>query len=161
MRARFPISLGAGAAACVLAAACGTAVPAGTSTPAIAASAVPASGAPGAPVRDWPEFGFDPQRSDVASGSTGITAANVSHLHRLRVSLPGTVDSSPVYLHGAAVGGASHDVIVVTTTYGRTLALDAAGGPVPCAVTPPGYPGLRVGAPSPPRSHPADPASRV
>jgi hypothetical protein len=139
MRARFPISLGAGAAACVLAAACGAAAPADTSTPTIAASAIPASAPAGAPVRDWPEFGFDAQRSDVASGATGITAANVSHLHRLRVSLPGTVDSSPVYLHGVAVGGASHDVIVVTTTYGRTLALDAAGGRILWTFTPPGY----------------------
>src|SRR5258707_10023582 len=98
MRARFPISLGAGAAACVLAFACGTAVPADTSTPTIAASAIPASVAAGAPLRDWPEVGFDPHRSDVASGSTGVTAANDSHLHPPRVSLPGPPDSPPAFL---------------------------------------------------------------
>src|SRR5205085_630111 len=33
---------------------------------------------------------------------------------------------SPIYLSGVRVGGSTRDVIVMTTTYGRTLALDAA-----------------------------------
>ncbi len=56
-----------------------------------------------------------------------------------RVSLPGTVDSSPIYLHGVTVGGSLHDAIFVTTTYGRTLALDAASGRILWTFTPPGY----------------------
>ncbi len=88
---------------------------------------------------DWPEFGLDPQRSDVSELSTGITAANVAHLHRITVTLPGTVDSSPIYLHGASVGGASHNVAVVSTTYGKTIALDADSGRILWTFTPAGY----------------------
>lgn len=88
---------------------------------------------------DWPEFGLDPQRSDVSPLSTGITAANVAHLRRIRVSLPGTVDSSPIYLHEASVEGATHSVVVVTTTYGKTLAIDANTGATLWTFTPPGY----------------------
>ncbi len=139
MRPRLPIGLGATAAACVLAAACGSSAPADPSTPTIARSAIGAAATAGAPVRDWPEFGLNPQRSNVATGSTGITAAGLAHLHRLQVSLPGTVDSSPIYLHGITVAGAGHDVILVTTTYGKTLALDASSGRALWTFTPPGY----------------------
>jgi hypothetical protein len=89
---------------------------------------------------DWPEFGLNPQRTDTSPLSTGITASNVAHLRRVTVNLPGTVDSSPVYLHGATVLGTTHSVVVVTTTYGKTLALDADSGRVLWTFTPPGYP---------------------
>jgi outer membrane protein assembly factor BamB len=79
------------------------------------------------------------QRTDTSPLSTGITAANVAHLQRVTVNLPGTVDSSPVYLHEATVSGATHSVVVVTTTYGTTLALDATSGHVLWTFTPPGY----------------------
>jgi outer membrane protein assembly factor BamB len=92
-------------------------------------------------LQNWPEFGLDPQRSDATNASTGITAANVGHLRRLQVALPGTVDSSPIYLHGVTVTGAVRDVVVVTTTYGRTLAIDASSGRILWTFTPPGYSG--------------------
>ena len=88
---------------------------------------------------DWPEFGLDPQRSDVSELASGITAVNVAHLRHVTVALAGTVDSSPIYLHGVSVDGAVHDVIVVTTTYGRTIAIDASGGQILWTFTPPGY----------------------
>ncbi len=88
---------------------------------------------------DWSEFGLNPQRSDVSPLSTGITAANLTHLRRVTVRLPGTVDSSPIYLHAASVAGAVHDVVVVTTTYGKTLALDATNGHILWRFTPSGY----------------------
>src|SRR5438094_165699 len=69
----------------------------------------------------------------------GITAANVSKLARQQVALDGTVDSSPIYLHGVRVAGATHDVFFVTTTYGRTEAIDAANGRVLWRFTPPAY----------------------
>jgi hypothetical protein len=141
MLARLPISLGAVAIVCLQLAACGSAAPANTSTPTIARAAIGQARASGAAVRDWPLFGFDAQRSDVAAGATAITAADVGHLRRQRVSLPGTVDSSPIYLHGATVAGAAHDVAIVTTTYGRTLAIDAAAGRTLWTFTPPGYSG--------------------
>jgi len=88
---------------------------------------------------DWPEFGLNPQRSDSSEESTGITSANVAHLSRRRITLPGTVDSSPIYLHEALVRGAKHETIVVDTTYGKTFALDADSGQILWAYTPPGY----------------------
>jgi putative pyrroloquinoline-quinone binding quinoprotein len=92
-----------------------------------------------AALQNWPEFGLDPQRSDATNASTGITATNVGHLHRLQIALPGTVDSSPIYLHGVAVAGAVRDVVIVTTTYGNTLAIDASSGRILWTFTPPGY----------------------
>ena len=54
---------------------------------------------------DWPQFGFDAARHNVGPASTGITAGNVGRLRRQQVQLDGTVDSSPIYLHGVTVGG--------------------------------------------------------
>jgi len=42
----------------------------------------------------------------------------------------GTADSSAIYLRGVLVDGARHDTLFVTTTYGKTLALDASSGRV-------------------------------
>jgi putative pyrroloquinoline-quinone binding quinoprotein len=109
-------------------------------TPLASASAIPAPArASSQRLLDWPEFGLDPQRSNVSERTTAITSANVAHLRHLSVTLPGTVDSSPIYLHGVLVGGAVHNTVVVTTTYGRTLAIDADSGKVLWAFTPSGY----------------------
>jgi hypothetical protein len=123
-------------------AACGSSAPADVPTPLASAGAIPSPARSAAgPIRltDWPEFGLDPARSNVSEQSTGITAANAAHLHSKTVSLPGTVDSSPIYLHDVTVDGALHDAVIVTTTYGRTLAIDAAAGRVLWTFTPPGY----------------------
>src|SRR5215218_7237192 len=74
---------------------------------------------------DWTRFGYDAARHNSGPASTGITAANVGRLRRQRVALDGTVDSSPIYLREATVGGSRHDVFVVTTSYGKTIAVDA------------------------------------
>jgi DNA-binding beta-propeller fold protein YncE len=95
--------------------------------------------ASGGELFDWPEFGLDPQRSDTTAQPSGVTAAGLAHMHRTSVRLPGTVDSSPIYLHGVSVAGALHNVIVVTTTYGRTLAIDADSGRTLWTFTPPGF----------------------
>ena len=60
-------------------------------------------------------------------------------LQRQQVRLPGTADSSAIYLHGVKVRGATHDAFFVTTTYGITLAIDAASGKILWRWTPPGY----------------------
>jgi hypothetical protein len=78
--------------------------------------------------QDWTRFGWDARRSSDDPHATGITAANVGSLTRQQVHLPGTVDSSAIYLHGVKIGGATHDAFFVTTTYGITLAIDAANG---------------------------------
>lgn len=106
---------------------------AGSAPTGTAAAGVPAA------LRDWPEFGLNPQRTDASDETTGITAANVNRLRRLRVALPGTVDSSPVYLHGVSVAGAVRDVTILTTTYGKTLAIDVSDGHILWTFTPPGY----------------------
>jgi PQQ-like domain len=63
----------------------------------------------------------------------------VTSLRRQQVRLPGTVDSSAIYLHSVAIGGATHDAFFVTTTYGITLAIDATSGKILWRWTPPGY----------------------
>ena len=126
--------------ACSLIAACGSSAPAEISTPTAAATAIPTRARVTAQqLLDWPEFGLNPQRADVSESATGITSANVAHMRRVQLTLGGIVDSSPVYLHGALVDGAIHNVIVVTPTYGKTLAIDADSAKILWTFTPPGY----------------------
>ena len=98
--------------------------------------ALPAARASGSGAdADWGRFGYDAARHDASPDAT-ITAANVHKLRRLRVQLDGTVDSSPIYV---AKGVRGHDAFVVTTTYGKTEAIDAASGHVLWTYTPPTY----------------------
>lgn len=76
---------------------------------------------------NWPEFGENPQRSDVGS-STLITAADVGRLHTRTVSLDGIADSSAIALHSVRVRGRRRDLVVITTSYGSTIALDPRTG---------------------------------
>jgi outer membrane protein assembly factor BamB len=91
------------------------------------------------PVRDWPQFGADAASSGAPPAPTGITAANVASLNRRQVHLDGTVDASAIYLHGVTVNGSNHDVFFVTTSYGKTIAIDADNGAILWEYTPPGY----------------------
>src|SRR4051794_25713441 len=84
-------------------------------------------------------FGWSPARSSAPTFATGVTAGNVGSLQRQQVQLDGTADSSAIYLHAVQVGGAAHDVFFVTTTYGKTVAVDAATGAVLWRFTPPRY----------------------
>ncbi len=88
---------------------------------------------------DWPQFGWDVGRSGAPSVSMGLSAATIGKLRRQQITLPGTVDASAIYLHGVTVGGAAHDVVFVTTTYGKTLAIDADRGTILWQYTPAGY----------------------
>jgi hypothetical protein len=90
---------------------------------------------------DWTRFDWNAQRSGSVPFSTGISATNVLGLKRQQVRLPGTADSSPIYLHGVKIRGATHDAFFLTTTYGVTLAIDAAKGSILWKWTPPGYHG--------------------
>jgi PQQ-like domain len=142
MRARRLTLVSILAAACGLVAACGSATPAVVSAPRASASAIPSAAVSSAgELLDWPEFGLNPQRSDVSELATGVTAANVTHLRHITVGLTGTIDSSPIYLHDVSVDGAIHDVIVATSIYGRTFAIDANSGQILWTFTPPGYSG--------------------
>jgi hypothetical protein len=77
---------------------------------------------------DWTRFDYDAQRSGVGPADTGITAANLGRLHRTVVRIDGVADSSPVELHAVRVRGRRRDVAIVTTTYGRTIAIDLRTG---------------------------------
>jgi len=104
----------------------------------LAATAAVAGGAPKSGT-DWPMAGFTPARPYSGPTVTGITRKNVGRLRRQQVQLPGTVDSMPIYLHDVTVGGKARDVFFVTTTYGISVAVDAANGRILWRFTPPGY----------------------
>ncbi len=89
--------------------------------------------------RDWLQFGSDAASSGAPRAATGITAANVASLTRRQVQLDGTVDASAIYLHDVTVNGSNHDVFFVTTTYGKTIAVDADSGSILWEYTPPGF----------------------
>jgi outer membrane protein assembly factor BamB len=88
---------------------------------------------------DWTRFGWDANRSSAPTAPTGITAGNVAGLRRQQVVLDGTVDASAIYLSGVRANGAVRDAFFVTTTYGKTLAIDANDGTILWRFTPPGY----------------------
>jgi PQQ-like domain len=88
----------------------------------------PAQEAARHPSLDWSRFGYNAARTNRAP--RGLTAAQVGRLSERRVKLPGTVDSSPIYLSGARVHGRSRNLLVVTTTYGKTIGLDPVRGSV-------------------------------
>ena len=107
---------------------------------ALAATALtPGATAQDTTAADWPMLGLNPQRTDASDAATAITETNAHLLGRRTIALPGTVDSSAIYLHDVVVSGAPHDVFFMTTSYGKTLALDASSGRILWVFTPPGY----------------------
>ncbi|MEA2351783.1 MAG: hypothetical protein QOJ14_197 [Thermoleophilaceae bacterium] len=89
---------------------------------------VAAATAPAAAIaarHDWTRFGFDAARSSYSKAVARIKGGDIEKLVRRDVAVPGTVDSSPIYLHGVRVAGKKRDVLFATTSYGRTFALDA------------------------------------
>ncbi len=94
--------------------------------------------------QDWPTFGWDVGRSSAPNVATGLSADRISSLSRQQVILDGTVDGSVIYLHRATVGGSPHDAFFVTTTYGKTLAIDADSGAVLWEYTPASYEDLKA-----------------
>ena len=84
-------------------------------------------------------FGGDVESTSSNTLPSGITAANVARLTRRQIKLDGTVDASAIYLQGATVQGARHDAIFLTTTYGKTVALDANTGAILWEYTPASY----------------------
>ena len=95
----------------------------------------------------WPLFGVTPDRRNDYGGPTGITASNVTTLARRSIGVPGTVDSSPIFVSGR---------FVVTTSYGKTVALNRRGHIV-WTYTPPGIDGWEGSAQITNASPAADP----
>src|SRR4051812_34086179 len=81
------------------------------SPPTATANATEATAAAAPRAQDWTRFGYDAQRTNAAP--RGIAASEVPKLRERRVALPGTVDSSPIYLAGVRVAGKRRDVIVM------------------------------------------------
>jgi outer membrane protein assembly factor BamB len=94
-------------------------------TAVVVASALAAPTQPG-----WSRFGYDAARSGHGPTTTGVTAANARRLVRQQVRLDGTADSSPI-----AAGG----LVVVTSSYGKAIALDPRTGRIRWRFMPPGY----------------------
>src|SRR4051812_42666034 len=97
-------------------------------TPQTPVSSLPGPAASTTTAHDWPVFGLTSRRGNALTSATGITPANAHTLRRRTLRLPGTVDSSPIFLRHVRVKGKVRDVIVVTTSYGRTIALSATSG---------------------------------
>jgi hypothetical protein len=108
---------------------------------------------------DWPVFGYDAERTNVDPAPTGVTAASVAGLRRRVVAVRGTVDSSPIFLHGVRVDGRRRDAFFMTTTYGRTLALSPAGR-ILWTFTPPAYASVAGSAQITTATPAADPGRR-
>jgi outer membrane protein assembly factor BamB len=125
-----------------------------TTTPAPHKAPAHAAGTTG----DWTRFGYDAARTNVAP--RGISAARVALLSELRVQLPGTVDSSPIYFSRARVKGNNHELLVMTTTYGKTLGVDASSGAILWTFTPSSYSKLAGSAQFTTATPVADPSGR-
>jgi len=95
--------------------------------------------APAPMANDWPMVGYDVSRSNSSPAPTGITAQNVGSLERQQVAIDGIVDASAIYLDSVQVGGAAHDAAFVTTSFGKTLAIDADTGAILWTHVPAGF----------------------
>ena len=88
-------------------------------------------GARGVSAYDWLQFGGDPQHSGRNVAETILTPANVATLGlKYQVTLPATVDGAPVFLESVSTPGGLKDLLFVTTTDGRIVAVDAQNGAV-------------------------------
>ena len=85
-----------------------------------------------ASLASWPLFGYDPARGNAFDGDTGIDARDLSRLEHERVELPGTADSSPVYVRGR---------VLVTMSYGKVASVDADSGRLDWTFVPEGVEG--------------------
>ncbi len=115
--------------AALLVAACtsgGSPGPATQPTPPGPVRSSPASAA------SWPLFGYDAARSNTFDGDTGIAARDLGQLRREQVELPGTADSSPIYVRGR---------LLVTTSYGKVAAIDPSTGSLDWTFVPDGIQG--------------------
>lgn len=88
---------------------------------------------------DWTRFGYDEARTSSSAVDVGLTATTVPTMKRQQVTIDGTVDASAIYLHNLQINGAAHDAFFVTTTYGKTLAIDANDGTILWRFTPPNF----------------------
>ena len=78
---------------------------------------------------DWLQFGGDARHSATNTFETALTHANVNSLApKYQVTLPASVDGSPVYLEAVATSTGVKDLLFMTTTVGHIIALNATTG---------------------------------
>ncbi len=80
------------------------------------------------PGGNWTTFDYDSARDGVGPAETGIGAGNLSQLALRSVRINGIADSSAVELDAVRVRGRSRELIAVTTSYGKTIAIDPGTG---------------------------------
>jgi outer membrane protein assembly factor BamB len=102
--------------------ACGGHAASSASTHATTASSVTV------PTGNWATFDYDSQRNGVGPADTGITASNLGKLTLRTVQINGVADSSAVELSDVDIGGRTRDEIAVTTSYGKTIAINPGTG---------------------------------
>jgi hypothetical protein len=106
---------------------------------ATASAALDRRGPAGMESGNWTRFGYDAARKNAGPALTGITASNAAGLERQQIQLPGTVDSSPIYIRRAEIGGVRRDTFVAQTTYGKVEAVDAGTGGILWEFVPAGF----------------------
>jgi hypothetical protein len=107
---------------------------------------------------DWTRFGYDAAKTNNAPH--GISAGKVAGLSEKRVQIAGTVDSSPIYFSRVRVKGRTRELLVMTTTYGKTLGVDASTGATLWTFTPSAYSRLKGSAQITTATPVADPSGR-
>src|SRR5919201_3085238 len=137
----------------------------GKSSPSASATVVTDSTAPSNPparttrgAGDWTRFGYDAARTNDAPH--GINAGKVRGLSEKRVQIPGTVDSSPIYFSRVRVKGRVRELLVMTTTYGKTIGVDASSGATLWTFTPSSYSSVAGSAQVTTATPVADPSRR-
>src|SRR5439155_6363511 len=89
---------------------------------------------------DWLQFN-DPPDATIGVAQRSVTAANVSRLRVVwRMKLPELTDGSAVYLSSVETEWGMRDLVIVLTTSGRLVALDADSGVLIWQTTPPDGP---------------------
>src|ERR671934_453816 len=137
----------------------------GKSSPSASATVVTDTSTPSNPpagtarrAGDWTRFGYDAARTNDAPH--GISAANVGRLSEKRVQVAGTVDSSPIYFSRVRVKGRIRELLVMTTTYGKTIGVDASSGATLWTFTPSSYSSIAGSAQIPTATPVADSSGR-
>lgn len=97
---------------------------------------------------EWLQFDPDPELND--GEQQNLIFPDIENLGRLwTTNLPETSDGSPVYVSSVRMADNTlHDLLIITTMIGRTVALDALTGTMLWATTPPTGPRWTTASPA-------------
>lgn len=97
---------------------------------------------------EWLQFDADPEQDE--SQDMNLVLPDIANVHRMwKTDLPETADGSPVYVPNVRLaGGSLHDLLIVTTMIGRTVAADALTGEILWSTTPPPGPRWTTSSPA-------------